>query len=166
MVKMPLSSIPCDRGRICSAVGLVIQARLQQPGSEADPRCFNQPDALQQRKPLMNNSRIKPEAYAHALQKTATPAGQYSDAERHALLKTVLESVAEQEPLRVFAYGSLLWRPGVRPVEVQIATVHGWRRSLDIDALTFFTNRDARKVWSLCGKSMCRRWSAGCLTAA
>jgi len=37
-----------------------------------------------------------------------------------------------QEPLWIFAYGSLIWRPGFDSIACERATLHGWHRSFSL----------------------------------
>ena len=44
-----------------------------------------------------------------------------------------LSDEADEGPLWVFAYGSLIWKPEFESVEQQLATAFGWHRSFCLD---------------------------------
>ncbi|RVC56008.1 gamma-glutamylcyclotransferase, partial [Mesorhizobium sp. M4B.F.Ca.ET.088.02.2.1] len=44
-----------------------------------------------------------------------------------------LSGEADEGPLWVFAYGSLIWKPAFDSVEQQRASAHGWHRSFCLD---------------------------------
>ncbi|BCG93710.1 gamma-glutamylcyclotransferase [Mesorhizobium sp. 131-2-1] len=46
-----------------------------------------------------------------------------------------LASEADEGPLWVFAYGSLIWKPAFESVEQQRASAHGWHRSFCLDIM-------------------------------
>ncbi len=46
------------------------------------------------------------------------------------LLEAVRSQWQRRRELWVFGYGSLIWRPGFRPAEQRVATVHGYHRAL------------------------------------
>ncbi|TIW79521.1 MAG: gamma-glutamylcyclotransferase, partial [Mesorhizobium sp.] len=48
-------------------------------------------------------------------------------------LATRLAGEADEGPLWVFAYGSLIWKPAFESVEQQRASAHGWHRSFCLD---------------------------------
>ncbi len=54
--------------------------------------------------------------------------------EREAFARDFLRQI-DGQPFRVFAYGSLIWKPAFDHVEARRVVAHGWRRSfcLDID---------------------------------
>ena len=54
--------------------------------------------------------------------------------ERETFARAFLQQI-EGQPFRVFAYGSLIWKPAFDHVEARRVIAHGWRRSfcLDID---------------------------------
>ncbi|MCF1709185.1 gamma-glutamylcyclotransferase [Tabrizicola sp. J26] len=54
--------------------------------------------------------------------------------EREAFARSFLKQI-DGQPFRVFAYGSLIWKPAFEHVEARRVVAHGWRRSfcLDID---------------------------------
>ena len=55
-------------------------------------------------------------------------------AEREAYARAFLQQI-DGQPFRVFAYGSLIWKPAFDHIEARRVLAHGWRRSfcLDID---------------------------------
>lgn len=58
-----------------------------------------------------------------------------TEAERLASIDALLAGGDAESPIWLFGYGSLLWRPGFWPAQWQVATVHGWRRALDVHAV-------------------------------
>lgn len=54
--------------------------------------------------------------------------GWLTDAERQASLAAILAEHRPAEPIWVFGYGSLLWRPAFQPVEQKLATLIGYHR--------------------------------------
>jgi len=57
------------------------------------------------------------------------PGGSYlGDEDYAALVENALSGRAIDEPIWLFAYGSLIWRPEIEHVEERAATVHGWHR--------------------------------------
>lgn len=59
----------------------------------------------------------------------------FSAAQRQASLLATFAGRDPDQPVRVFAYGSLLWNPGFAPASQVRARVHGWHRSLNVHAL-------------------------------
>jgi cation transport protein ChaC len=46
-------------------------------------------------------------------------------------------------PLRVFAYGSLIWKPGIEPARRLTGRLHGWHRAFNIRLTGFRATPDA-----------------------
>ncbi|MEM9683881.1 MAG: gamma-glutamylcyclotransferase [Pseudomonadota bacterium] len=61
---------------------------------------------------------------------TAPPAP-LSPAERTATLDRILGEAPTDEPIRVFAYGSLLWNPGFEPESAERVRLNGYRRAFN-----------------------------------
>ncbi|GBD43097.1 hypothetical protein HRbin40_00562 [bacterium HR40] len=61
-------------------------------------------------------------------QRAGLPVRILSDEEIDASLRATLEARPEEGPVRVFAYGSLIWNPTVRYRDRQIACISGYRR--------------------------------------
>jgi glutathione-specific gamma-glutamylcyclotransferase len=49
-------------------------------------------------------------------------------------------SQVEGQPIRVFAYGSLIWKPGFDHVHAAKGRTHGWRRSFCMDIIRWRAN--------------------------
>lgn len=63
-------------------------------------------------------------------------------------------------PLWVFAYGSLMWRPGFRFQDTQPALLHGWRRTLCIKSIHYRGTPDCPGlVMGLDRGGSCRGWA-------
>ena len=52
-----------------------------------------------------------------------------SDEERDADIERMLATVPRDQPIWVFAFGSLIWNPAFEFVEQRNARIHGWRRA-------------------------------------
>ncbi|WP_027167593.1 gamma-glutamylcyclotransferase [Mesorhizobium sp. WSM3224] len=63
------------------------------------------------------------------------PSGQWTQLtdEDYGTLASRLSGEADEGPLWVFAYGSLIWKPAFESVEQQRASAHGWHRSFCLD---------------------------------
>ncbi|MDX8523471.1 gamma-glutamylcyclotransferase [Mesorhizobium sp. MSK_1335] len=63
------------------------------------------------------------------------PSGQWTQLsdEDYRTLALRLAGEADEGPLWVFAYGSLIWKPAFESVERQRASAHGWHRSFCLD---------------------------------
>ena len=55
--------------------------------------------------------------------------------EDYALAAREFLSNLGSHPIRVFAYGSLIWKPGFDHVHAERARAHGWRRSFCLDII-------------------------------
>ena len=51
------------------------------------------------------------------------------DADYAAMVDTMLAGRPTGEPLWLFAYGSLIWKPEIEHDEELVAAAHGWHRS-------------------------------------
>ena len=61
-----------------------------------------------------------------------------TEADHHAVLQGILATHPPDTPFFVFAYGSLIWNPGIPVAEAIPARLHGWRRSFCLGWMTLF----------------------------
>lgn len=61
-----------------------------------------------------------------------------TEADHHSVLQGILATHPPDAPFFVFAYGSLIWNPGIPVAEAIPARLHGWRRSFCLGWMTFF----------------------------
>ena len=61
-----------------------------------------------------------------------------TEAEFQAVCDSILALHPPGAPFHVFAYGSLIWNPGVAVAETIPARLYGWRRSFCLGWMTFF----------------------------
>ena len=61
-----------------------------------------------------------------------------TEADHHAVLQGILATHPPNTPFFVFAYGSLIWNPGIPVAEAIPARLHGWRRSFCLGWMTLF----------------------------
>ena len=61
-----------------------------------------------------------------------------TEADFQAVLHSILGTHPQGAPVYVFAYGSLLWNPGIPVAEALPARLHGWRRSFCLGWMTLF----------------------------
>ncbi|MGX8013112.1 gamma-glutamylcyclotransferase [Mesorhizobium sp. ORM8.1] len=85
----------------------------------------------------MRRMSLTPElvALCHREEVDPGPSGQWTQLsdEDYATLALRLSGEADEGPLWVFAYGSLIWKPAFESVEQQRASAHGWHRSFCLD---------------------------------
>ncbi|OYW49444.1 MAG: gamma-glutamylcyclotransferase [Rhodobacterales bacterium 12-65-15] len=74
---------------------------------------------------------------------TGPPPGMelHTDADYAAWVARIAEA-APPGPLRLFAYGSLIWKPEVAHTAETLATVHGWHRSFCLRMIRFRATPD------------------------
>jgi glutathione-specific gamma-glutamylcyclotransferase len=77
---------------------------------------------------------LTPELVAHTLRRVADTGPSpgmvpCTEADWEAAAQAILKSRPDEREFWVFAYGSLLWNPVLRPVEERAGTVRGWHRS-------------------------------------
>lgn len=61
-----------------------------------------------------------------------------TEADYHTMARDLLEDAPDPENVWVFAYGSLIWRPGFEFAEKRVATIHGWHRAFCLKGDTWF----------------------------
>lgn len=67
--------------------------------------------------------------------------------ELDALVRRVTEE-SNNEPLWIFAYGSLIWNPDFDFDMKEVGTVYGWHRSFSVDVHTKDGKRKALPFWA------------------
>jgi cation transport protein ChaC len=66
----------------------------------------------------------------------------FTDAGYDEVVETMLSGRRAGEPLWLFAYGSLIWKPEIEHVEEQVARAAGWHRSFCIRIVRWRGTRD------------------------
>jgi len=74
-------------------------------------------------------------ALCHREEVDPGPSGEWAQLgeEDYKVLAARLADEADEEPLWVFAYGSLIWKPAFESVEQRGASAYGWHRSFCLD---------------------------------
>lgn len=84
----------------------------------------------------MNSNPPSTEPILPLMQDTIRPGIAYSEEQRRLSLQRMLAGLPAGGDVWVFAYGSLMWRPGFVPAQESRARVHGWHRALNVHAIS------------------------------
>jgi len=91
--------------------------------------------------------RLTPELIAHVHRPMEDPGPipgvpHFGDSDYADIVDALLSQAMAGEPLRVFAYGSLIWNPEYRVERIVHGTVHGWHRAFCMRLERFRGSRD------------------------